>query len=93
MDLYSTAQDIFFLLIDMFAKVADFLDKPLLSQQHIKFLEDSQNLVLIGNMLDSLKSFLNVSNWGDITMLWVFTFGIVTVISVLFVKWILDWIL
>lgn len=93
MNLFSLAQQFFFALVDMARKVYDFLQEPLLGPEGIKFLEDSEDLFIIGDILDSVMDLFKISNWGEITMFWAFTAGIVTVISVLFIKWILDWVL
>lgn len=93
MTVFGLCQKLFFLLVTAFNDVAAFLERPLLSPRTISIIEDWQDIAIIGDILGDLMDILNISSWGDITMLWGFTVGLVTVISALFIKWILDWVL
>lgn len=85
--------DLLFRLVDAANDFMAFLNRPLLSQRIIDYLEESADMIIIGDALNMVKDLLQIANWGQVTVLWAFTAGIITVISVIFVKWILDWVL
>lgn len=78
--------------IDMGERFVNYIQRPLLSPQILERLEDLDNLPYFDTMFSLLRDLLGVQNFGEITIFWGFLTGFVTVCSVLFVKWLLDWI-
>lgn len=80
--------------LDMGERFVNFIQRPLLSPEALQRIEALEGkLPYFDTLFTLLRDMLGVQNFSEITIFWGFLTGFVTVCSVIFIKWILDWIL
>lgn len=84
-NLFSWIVSLFQGFVSMANEVLNFLQKPILSENALKQLENLD--------LDFLERLLGIADLRQITVWWCILPGLVFVLVALFVKWILDWVL